>query len=287
MEIYVNQILRQQFYALPAKYRRNLKKLGIVIIDFHDDPYYGTLTNPDIVRKGTKRSTQHFYSYLTADLYTPQGKQTIALRRQLPGERVADLFWDLFASLEAILTPKLILMDGEFAIYRILQPLTQMRIQFIVRKPLTKGLKPLALAYELTDDWGSVRKFHRIIIQDKHYKSQKMPVYITFQRVQGHAKILLVSSAFLQKPDVITNLYRIRFAIETGYRDKHQFQARTTSSHLSIRLMLFLFAILLWNLWQAFLLQVNSSTSYLLPRTNKWQRQLKTIKRFLLRDALL
>ena len=88
-------------------------------------------------------------------------------------------------------------------------------------------------------------------------------------------------------PKKAADMYKHRFAIETGYRDKHLFQARTTSNSVSIRLMLFLFAIILWNLWQSFLLAVYPRTDRPLKQIARWRRQARTIKRFLKRDELL
>lgn len=84
MEVHLNHELEQQFLSLPGKIRRNFKKLGIVIIDFHTDPYYGNKDNRNVVSIKRKHGSSKAYCYLTADLYSPKGCQTIALAQRKP-----------------------------------------------------------------------------------------------------------------------------------------------------------------------------------------------------------
>lgn len=286
IEIHLNHTLEQQFRDLPGKIRRKFRKRGTVIIDFHVDPYNGNPNNPHVTTGKVKRSTSLGYSYLTAELYSLRGKQTIVVVFRRPGESPPDLFWDLFTRIEFILLPKLFLFDGEFAIVRILKELQVRAISFIARKSLSPRLKSLALAYSLTDQWERLRTFRAITFLD-YTKTHEATVQVTFQRVRGKMKPLVASSFLSLAPEEADRLYRQHFAIETGYRDKHPFQARTCSSHLSVRLLLFLFAILLWNLWQAFLLLVNHGSLPPKKRLVAWRRQLRTVKLFLFRDELL
>ena len=80
--------------------------------------------------------------------------------------------------------------------------------------------------------------------------------------------------------DEAIKYYDKRFSIETGYRDKHLFQARTTSIHLSIRYVIFLCAIMLWNLWQAFMILVSRTVNRYTNRLSSWRRQIRTVKLF-------
>lgn len=286
MEIHVNQTLERHFRDLPGKIRRGFRKRGTVIIDFHVDPYYGDPENPYVTVGKVKQSTSLGYSYLTAELYAPRGKQTIAVIFRRPGESINDLFGDLLSRVELILQPKLLLFDGEFAIVRILKELQSRGIPFIARKSITSRLKTLALAYSLTDHWERLRTFRAMSFLDKT-KTHEVTVQVTFQRVKGNMKALVAPLSLPLTPKEADRLYRQRFAIETGYRDKHPFQARTCSKNLSVRLLLFLLAILLWNLWQAFLLLVNRGSIAPQKRLTAWRRQLRTVKLFLLRDELL
>ena len=286
VELHVNHALEKQFNDLPTKVRREFRKHGVVIIDFHADPYYGSLDNADTVTIVTKRSTNRAYSYLTAELWSPRGNFTIALLHRPPGESTSDLFWDLWARIEMVLAPKLLLFDGEFATVSILEGLRKRRVPFIGRKSITKRIEKLALAYKLTDDWESLRTYRAITLLDKT-KKHSTTVQVTFHRVNKLIKALVVSPECKVTPNDAGKLYSTRFGIETGYRDKHVFQARTSTNYLSVRLIIFTFAIMLWNLWQAFLVVVSRFANKYVSRVGEWRRQARTVRLFLLRDDLL
>ena len=286
MEIHMNHALEKQFLDLPSKIRRQFKKIGTVIIDFHVDPYYGAVDNPHIVRCPPKHSTTCGYSYLTAELYSPQGKQTIAVLPRHPGEVLEDIFRDLLTRVEFLLSPKLLLMDGEFATVKIMEGLQHRGIPFVARKSITSRIQPLALAYSLTDGWEELRKFHEVTLLDKT-KTYETTVHITFQRVNSQMKALAISPALQLTPEEADQVYKRRFNIETDYRDTHAFQARTTSKDLAVRLLLFLFALMLWNLWRAFLLLAPDGSKGSLNQVARWRRQLRTIRLLSLRDELL
>ncbi len=286
MEIHVNHALEQQYRTIPSKIRRQFSKQGIVIVDFHTDPYYGTPDNPNVVPIPVKRSTTLAYSYLTADLYSPKGKQTIAVVHRKRHQRIEDLFWDIMTQVEFCISPKLLILDGELITVRIMKKLQERGISFIGRKRITNRLRPLAIAYSLTDDWEELRTWKAMTFLSKD-KKVETTVHVTFQNVRGKMKGLVISPDLQLTPEEADKLYGLRFNIETGYRDKHSFQARTCSKHMAVRLLIFLFAIMLWNLWYIFLMSVSNGLNGTLTRINVWRRRLHTIKRFSLRDELL
>jgi hypothetical protein len=129
---------------------------------------------------------------LTADLLAPRGQQTIAVVHRLPGESIFDLFWDLMARVELVLTPKLLLFDGELAQVQILAALQEKGYPYVARKSITRRLRPLALAYALTDDWERHQRVHPIKLLD-HTKTVETTVHVGFHRVRGKMKVLVIS----------------------------------------------------------------------------------------------
>ena len=285
MELHLNHALETQFTALPGNLRRQFRKHGVVIIDFHNDPYYGRPDNPDVVIGPRKHGTNLFYSYLTADLLTPRGQLTIAVVPRRPGEAIYDLFWDLLTRVEFLLTPKLLLFDGELATVQVLNSLQEKGYPYIARLKISPRLRPLALAYALTDDWEQKRTFRAITLLDKT-KTVETTVHVTFQRIQKEMKALTISPILDLPPQEAEQVYRKRFGIETGYRDKHLLQGRTTSKNLAVRLVLFGMACMLWNLWQTFLMLGSDPAQGTLSRVGVWRRRLRPINRLVLRDEL-
>ena len=286
MEIQLNHTLEAFFQGLPGKVRRKFRQLGIVIIDVHEDPYYGKSDNPNIRGIRPNRSAKLAYCYLTADLYTPTGKLTIALVLWRPGEPLEAVFGDLLARIEFILTPKLLIFDGEFTNVRIMKLLRQKRISFVGRLRISYRIRPLALAYSLTDKWEKLRQWRAMTLRSDDRRSE-ITVHVTFQRVHTKIKALVISPDLDWSPEEAERWYGKRFNIESGYRDKHQFQARTSSKALAVRYLILLFAYIFWNLCQIFFLLVNRGLNKSLSRIAKWRREFRTIKVFLLRDVVL
>ena len=184
MEIHVNHVLEQQYRAIPGKIRGQFSRQGIVIVDFHTDPYYGTPDNPNVVPIPVKRSTTLAYSYLTADLYSPKGKQTIAVVHRKRHQRIEDLFWDIMTQVEFCISPKLLILDGELITVRIMKKLQKRGILVIGRRSITNRLRPLALAYSLTDDWEELRTWKAIAFRSKDKKVETI-VHVTFQKFEA------------------------------------------------------------------------------------------------------
>ena len=103
MTHFINKALARQFINLPKSIQQQLLKSGIIFIDFHQDCYYGKHDNPHVRRGRVKRSTNYFYEYLTADMYSKKGSFTIAILHRKPHERISSLIKKLMTYIETIL----------------------------------------------------------------------------------------------------------------------------------------------------------------------------------------
>jgi len=257
-----------------------------VIVDFHSDPFYGDPDTPNIVGGPSKASTSHFYSYLTADLWAPKGLQTIAVHHRTPRRGIAEHFGDILARIELFLQPKLFLLDGEFRVVDLLNVLQEKGYPFIVRTGGTPNVKPFQDEYEnrnCSEPWMPDTPVTLVGAGGKStYTGQ-----LIFYKLHGKTKALLVPLGFQLTAEESIQWYEKRFSSETGFRDKHRWQARTCSTSLSFRLVLIVFAVILWNLWQAFLILVHWRRSSRIPASACHRRRLKPIKRRLFLVELL
>lgn len=280
MVSFANAALAAYFKALPQNVRQQLKKSGTVIIDFHQDCYYGNKDNPHVRKGRTKKSTNLFYEYITADLFCKQGSFTIALFHRSPNDDIFSLTKRLIEHVESVMKIKVALFDGEFAVIDFLAFLQQKGIKYLGRKSKTILVKKHAERYYSNPNWYKERQWRDIELRSKRSKSKKVHAEICPQHVHGEMKFLIKSSGWSITPRYADKLYGKRFNIETGYRDKHKFEIFTCTKVLSTRLLFFLFAILEWNCWQSFLIWVRSLKSYSkdLPRTLLGQLTLNWIK---------
>ena len=283
MAKFVNSALKLQFNALPKNLQHQLKKSAILIIDFHQDCYYGNKTNPDVKKGRVKKSTNLFYEYLTADLYCKNGCFTIALLHRTPGECIFSLTKKLLDHVQEIISIKTILFDGEFATLDILHLLLQKGINFLGRKSRTEVIKRHIDEYYSNSKGITTRKWRPIRLHSWKSICKNLNVEICPQNIHGVMKFMVKSPGWGIKPEYAEKLYRKRFNIETGYRDKHKFQLFTCTKILSTRLLVFLMATLLWNCWQWFLIWLRALKSYTrdLPREFQIQISANWFKTFL------
>ena len=269
MTNFINTTLKEQFYVLPKNIQQQLKKAGTLIIDFHQDPYYGVKDNPDVRKGKLKKSTNLFYEYFTADLYCKTGCFTIAIFHRTPGENIFSLTKRLLEHVKETLNLKIIIFDGEFPAIDVLNFLQQNDIKFLGRKSRTNKVKEHLKEYYGENDWQKKRKWRPIELFSNLSQSKKIRVDICPQNVRGEIKTLIKTSGWSITPKYGDKLYKKRFNIETGFRDKHKFQIFTCTKILSTRLLFFLIACIQWNCWQGFLIWVRSLKSYSksLPRT--------------------
>jgi len=266
---FMNNALFYQFNALPKTLQQHLKKSGIVFIDFHQDPYYGDKENPDVKKANVKASTTFFYEYLTADLYSGKGSFTIAITHRSPHEKIDVLVKRLLAHIEKVLSPRIIIFDGEFSSVAVLAELTRKKIKFLARKSRSSRIKAHLTSHYSKPDWENFRTWHPIELRSWRSRIKTVYVDVCPQNVKGEMKALIKSPGWAITPRYADKLYGKRFNIESGYRDKHKFQSFTTTKALSSRLLYILFAALLWNCWQALLIWVKTLKSYSkkLPRS--------------------
>lgn len=274
MTNFVNTALQSQFNALPKKIQQQFKKSRILIIDFHQDCYYGNKANP-YVRKGrVKKSTNLFYEYLTADLYCKNGCFTIALYHRIPGESMFSLTKKLLEHVEKIISIKTVLFDGEFAIVDILNLLLHKEMNFLGRKSKSKKVKEHVNMHYSSSNGNIHRKWRPIELRSKRSSCKAVNVEICPQNLHGDMKFMVKSPKWRITPEYAEKIYGKRFNIETGYRDKHKFQVFTCTKILSTRLLIFLMATLLWNCWQSFLIWIRTLKSYTIKLPREIQVQI-------------
>jgi len=264
----VNLALKSQFNALSKSIQQQFKKSGMLIIDFHQDCYYGNNDNPHIRKSKTKKSTNQFYEYLTADLYSKHGNFTIAIVHRPLGSSIDSLISQLLDLVRDVISLKTVLFDGEFDSVRVLKLFEQEGLNYLGRKSRTPRVKMHLQAYKQRENWKESRQWHQIEMLSNKKRKKVVIVDICPQDVHGVMKVLVKSPGWDISPSQADKLYKKRFSIETGYRDKHKIQLFTCTKSLTTRLLIMLVSVQLWNCWQCFLVWIKCLKSYsgALPR---------------------
>ncbi len=259
MTHFINKDLARQFINPPKSIQQQLLQSGIIFIDFHQDCDYGNPNNPHVRKGRVKRSTPYYYEYLTADLYSKKGSFTIAILHRSPHEKIISLIKRLIESIEAIPPPGAIVPDGEPAHIDVFALLKEKGIKFLTKKSRTQKVKEHLEKYYNSPNLEKRRKWRSIEFRSWRSKTKSNFIDICPKKVHGEKRTIIKSPDWVIIPQKADALYKHRFCIESGYRDKHKFQIFTCTKILSTRLLVYLIAVLLWNYWQTYLIWTHIS----------------------------
>ena len=132
-----------------------------------------------------------------------------------------------------------VLLDRGFESIDVINTLNDLGVNYIIpKKRNAKTVKILKQCYLTNIN----RIKHRIRCGNK-YADFDLVVYETKDDIVGFI------TNMNGEPNNIANLYKTRWGIETGYRMKNIFYARTCSKQFSVRFLLILMSFMLYNFW--------------------------------------
>lgn len=248
LEARLNALLGAQ---LPAEVTTKPQR---VAIDLTLLPYYGTEgLEPDQLRRGeAKAGTTRFHCYATASVLRAGRRVTLALTFVHADEALVDVLADLLGRIARLGVPILrLFLDREFASVAILQHLTAQPFPSVVALPkrgdrlkaLLQGRSSYQATYTMrnADDGAISFPLYVACRYAAGRRGRHGMDYLPFAVVGAGATRLGVRQVACE--------YRLRFGIESGYRQMNAVRAPTTSRDPALRLLLVAVAVLLTNLW--------------------------------------
>ncbi len=253
---------------LPKTLRRHRQRLAIdlVLIPYHGQPQ----DDPDeLVRSQAKHGTTHFHGYATAYVLRKGRRFTLALTVVHRGEPLRDVVRRLLRQTAQVgVRPKLLLLDRGFFTVAVVRYLQTARIPFLMAMPI-RGRKAdhpkgaggtRVLCLEKKSRWT------RYTWKDPHGQRATVSVAVVYcprrkrrppsgrqrsQRRRGDLPFELYAYGGWQ-PRTLFGLrqsYRLRFGIESSYRQMNQARIRTSTRNPCVRLLYVGLALILRNVW--------------------------------------
>ena len=250
-----------------AKAAGMLRGRIVVAIDSNLDEYYGDTkggdgdgdedsdTVPMTVRSRSKNGTNDFVGHICMQGIGSQAKVFLGGRHLKPGARVPDMVESLLREIPRLrLSVLLALLDrGHFSV-RNMQVLDHAGHWFLMPAIKTSRIKdairehagrkgPVVVDYTLRSKEDGEFKFRLIICKKAGYTGS--------DPVEGHVVFAtnMTRHICLKYFDMIPDEYKARWEIETGFRCVEEAQGMTRSQYLVVRLALFFFALLFYNVW--------------------------------------
>jgi hypothetical protein len=244
-----NRILLEQYHDLPAQVRDEFKRSGLLIVDFHKEPYWGDPAKVAVMKGKNEHDSWYHFIYLTVDLCSEHYRFTIYMTSRVEGFPIETYLQPALDQVLKVITPRYVLFDGEFPTVQVVIFFEGKNIRHLGRKSQTKAVKMEIFGYRLDPSQIPRRRWHVVTITDSKTGDQ-ISIHVTVQEVNGRLKVLTKSIWDDITPDDAERLYKMRFSIDNGYRNKHTFMAVTSSRSWAVRMVLFLVSVLLWNVWR-------------------------------------
>ena len=224
------------------------KKPSTVIVDFHDDLYYGKDDSPYIITGKYLNGTNTFFRYATVCLRENGVTYTLGMKSVDKTTTRFEVMKYLIEQAKRLVNVQIVLADASFYNVKIVRFLDQEEIMAIIRGVRKEGVKRLFERFkrELEKE-GSYKRVSYIM--RRHGNKDPYQVDLILYRQEGKLRVLMVNKKCTLKSCECIKLYKKRFGIETPYRMKHLAKAWTTSKKPGFRTVLFGMSCLLYTFW--------------------------------------
>jgi hypothetical protein len=237
--------------------RRHLLACDYTLLPYHGKPRHD---DNELVRGKAKSGTTHFHAYATAYLVLKGQRFTLALRYVRADDKVEDVLRQLMRRCARQgVRPKLVLLDRGYWKVRVIRYLQAARYPFAM-PVITRGRKmdhpegPSGTRVFQTWQRGG---FAEYVLQEtgKGKKARvKVAVYVRYRKGRRgkKGKERLAYAFWGWEPSSVRGLherYRLRFGIETSYRQMNEGRAKTCTRDPEWRLLLVGLALILRNVW--------------------------------------
>jgi len=217
------------------------RKKYTVCIDEHKIPYYGK-ERKYTVRKNYERGTTYCFEFITIDIREHVGRFTLAALPVFKDSDKKEQVKRLLEIASSLVKFDTVLMDRGFLDSDLIIMIEKMGLKMIIpSKKSNKGflmgkhLNPPAFIKRVP--MGSTFMNLAIVKDSKHNK------------MHGFFTNIDLSVGDPNAANFIASFYGGRWQIETGYRVKGEFRARTTSNKYIIRNFYFMMAVIIYNIW--------------------------------------
>lgn len=243
---------------LPKALRKHRQKLAIdlTLIPYHGRPFRDLA---EIYRGQAKSGTSHFHAYATAYVIRHGQRYTIALTGVQKGEPLKEIVRRLLRQAARVgVRTRLLLLDRGFYSVAVIRYLQAARYPFLMpvvchgRSPKQSGGPSGSYVFRTWKKSG----WSTYTLADARKRTATVSICVKCRNYRGrwkrHGRQVLIYAYWGYRPpspDSVFETYRLRFGIETSYRQMHEGRIRTTTRRPAVRLLYVGIALVLRNLW--------------------------------------
>jgi putative transposase len=244
---------------LPKALRKCPQRLAIdlTLIPYHGRPFRDPT---EVYRSQAKAGTSHFHAYATAYVVKYGQRYTVALTGVTKGEPLKDVIQRLLRQAARVgVRPRLLLLDRGFYSVAVIRYLQQARHPFLMpvvchgRSPRQPGGPTGSYVFRT---WKASGWSRYTLTEAKTGRTATVSIGVRCRNRRGergrHGREALVYAYWGYRPpspEAVFTTYRLRFGIESSYRQMHEGRIRTTTRRPEVRLLYAGIALVLRNLW--------------------------------------
>jgi hypothetical protein len=163
-----NRLLLAQYQALPAIIRKELAESGMLIMDKHEDPYWGDPKKVPAIKGQKQHDNYYYFVYFTCDIVSEHFRFTIYIMPYVEGFSLVKYVDPVVQYVRNIFPVKRIICDGEFPNVDVLIFSDNDLVPWTMRKSKTSAVKKAIQLYIddpdklLNPQWHEVYTFCKI-----------------------------------------------------------------------------------------------------------------------------
>jgi hypothetical protein len=232
----------EKLKQLISNSRPRIRSKVVLAIDGHVEMFYGKKDAKGVVGTVPKNGTSRGYEYLVAKIITGN-KEYIVDILPIYDNRLVYNTIEMIKELRKIYNISLILADAEFRTIELFDYLICEGIHFITKMKSSKKLKSANIQYNKAVTYSSIydgeRGKYNLLCKDVFvYRAKSRKKYNYY-----------LTSDMKRDAAFIIDTYRMRWKIETGFREINRMEIKTTTRNSLVRLLFYVVSTLVYNVW--------------------------------------
>lgn len=238
-------------------------KTIIAALDYHDMVWYGKKNRSELVGIANRRGTNLGHRYASIESTEDFRRFTFGMLPVTQTTAKKDVITSLVLQTRLWVQIALLLLDKGFFNVPCINRLNALRVTFVIpaiRNSKIKSMIPMALglAKQVSESPDSYYVNEYTMKEGHSRKTTTFNLVFYFTPNKNMEEpddcFIFATNAEITDDNVswYAGIYRKRWGIETGYRIKEEVRGKTCSTSYSVRLLLQIISILLYNVWALF-----------------------------------